>query len=136
LTSLKGRATVISFWAPWCGPCVSEMGILLKLQKSYQGKLQIAVIAVQDSRLNVEQFVKTHAQYNFIFLMDAELGQSLTEIEKLFDLLEGIPVNIFIIFVSVRPTHGGLGCPHSQANVHSINEMIFGLSLMKRAGRR
>jgi thiol-disulfide isomerase/thioredoxin len=95
LAGLKGKETIITFWAPWCGPCVSEMPVFKKLQDAYAGDLQIAAIAVKDSRLNIDAWIAKNPQYGFRFLIDAELGGSPTSIESYFDV-NGIPVNVFV----------------------------------------
>src|SRR5205085_4246935 len=69
-SELKGQPTLITFWAPWCGPCLAEFPILQRLQDGYKGKLKIVAIAVQDSRLNVLEFIKRHPTYKFSFLSD------------------------------------------------------------------
>jgi len=50
LSSLRGKAVVVNFWATWCGPCKIEMPWLVDLQKKYgdQG-LQIVGITKDDS---------------------------------------------------------------------------------------
>ncbi|HVG21731.1 MAG TPA: TlpA disulfide reductase family protein [Blastocatellia bacterium] len=35
---LKGSVLVLDFWATWCGPCISEVPMLNKLQEKYAGK--------------------------------------------------------------------------------------------------
>lgn len=50
LSSLKGKAVLLNFWATWCEPCKIEMPWLIDLQKKYgpQG-LQIVGIAMDDT---------------------------------------------------------------------------------------
>ncbi len=50
LSSLKGKAVLVNFWATWCEPCKIEMPWLVDLQKEYgpQG-LQILGVAMDDS---------------------------------------------------------------------------------------
>jgi cytochrome c biogenesis protein CcmG/thiol:disulfide interchange protein DsbE len=50
LSSLKGKAVLVNFWATWCEPCKVEMPWLVELQKKYgpQG-LQILGVAQDDS---------------------------------------------------------------------------------------
>ncbi|HXU36253.1 MAG TPA: TlpA disulfide reductase family protein [Blastocatellia bacterium] len=35
---LKGSILVLDFWATWCGPCISEVPVLNKLQEKYRDK--------------------------------------------------------------------------------------------------
>ena len=58
LTALKGRPTVVNFWASWCGPCVEEMPALSQLQRDYAGKgIQFVGLGV-DSEKNVQSFLQ------------------------------------------------------------------------------
>ncbi|MDR0506402.1 MAG: TlpA family protein disulfide reductase [Dysgonamonadaceae bacterium] len=38
LSSFKGKAVYIDFWATWCAPCIREIPFLQKLEADYQGK--------------------------------------------------------------------------------------------------
>jgi thiol-disulfide isomerase/thioredoxin len=50
LSSLRGKAVLVNFWATWCEPCKIEMPSLVDLQKKYgpQG-LQIVGVAMDDA---------------------------------------------------------------------------------------
>lgn len=50
LSSLKGKAVLLNFWATWCGPCKIEMPWLVDLQKKYGPRgLQIVGVAMDDA---------------------------------------------------------------------------------------
>jgi thiol-disulfide isomerase/thioredoxin len=56
LSQWKGKALVVNFWAPWCGPCVREMPELSALQKEVAGKnIQVIGIGI-DSPSNLSEF--------------------------------------------------------------------------------
>ena len=38
LSSLRGQAVVVNFWATWCGPCQEELPRLAQIAASYSGK--------------------------------------------------------------------------------------------------
>lgn len=45
LESLRGKITVISFWASWCPPCLKELPVLEKIQNQV-GKDKLEVVAI------------------------------------------------------------------------------------------
>ena len=50
LTSFRGKAVLLNFWATWCGPCKIEMPWLVDLQKKYGSQgLQIVGVAMDDT---------------------------------------------------------------------------------------
>lgn len=55
---LVGKIVVLNLWATWCGPCVSEMPSLEKLQSTLGGE-KLTVVAVsldREGRRAVERF--------------------------------------------------------------------------------
>jgi thiol-disulfide isomerase/thioredoxin len=55
---LKGKVTLITFWATWCGPCRAEIPDLIHLETQYAGKLQVIGISVdEDPAASVKKFV-------------------------------------------------------------------------------
>ncbi|MGC2696081.1 MAG: TlpA disulfide reductase family protein [Candidatus Angelobacter sp.] len=50
ISSLRGKAVLLNFWATWCGPCKIEMPWLVDLQKKYGPEgLQIVGVAMDDA---------------------------------------------------------------------------------------
>jgi len=48
-SEFDGRVMLINFWATWCGPCRTEMPMLVKLQTQYAGRgLAVVGIALDD----------------------------------------------------------------------------------------
>lgn len=45
-----GSAVLVDYWAEWCGPCKMISPILDEVAGTYQGKLQIAKMNVDENR--------------------------------------------------------------------------------------
>jgi thiol-disulfide isomerase/thioredoxin len=95
LPDLIGTPVLIMFWSPWCAPCVDEMRALVKLEPVYRGKLKVAAIGVQDSRLNILTWWKEHPQFDFMLLTDPELPEANSRLSTYFGA-GGIPVNVLV----------------------------------------
>ena len=74
LAVLKGRVTVIDFWATWCPPCVRSLPALQALHRRYAGDSQVSVISVNlDEGEHLERRVRTfmkERRYDFPVLLD------------------------------------------------------------------
>ena len=60
LSSLRGKAVLLNFWATWCGPCKIEMPWFVELQKQYGSEgFQIIGVAMDDaSTEDISAFAK------------------------------------------------------------------------------
>jgi thiol-disulfide isomerase/thioredoxin len=57
--SLRGKVTVINFWATWCGPCRSEIPELIEFQKHYADELVVVGLSIDEgSPADVKKFTK------------------------------------------------------------------------------
>jgi thioredoxin 1 len=66
---------LVDFWASWCTPCKMSEPMINELAHSYDGKIKIA-------KLNVDQNPKTSARYKIMGIPTYILFKSGKEIER------------------------------------------------------
>jgi thiol-disulfide isomerase/thioredoxin len=71
LSSAHGRATLITFWASWCGPCAKEASALERFSRSPAGRGRLVAVDWSDALSGARSFVAKHA-WTFPVLRDAE----------------------------------------------------------------
>lgn len=71
LSSLRGKAVVLNFWAAWCPPCVEEMPSLEALHKKLASKGLVIVAIGSDSAEAVKGFADSSG-YSFIMAADED----------------------------------------------------------------
>lgn len=91
LSSLRGKAVVINFWATWCGPCKIEMPWLVELQKKYGAQgLQIVGITKDDSdEATIAKFTKKMG-VNYTILVGNQ------QVQDLYGGVGGLPTSFFV----------------------------------------
>lgn len=91
LSSLRGKAVVINFWATWCAPCKMEIPWLVELQTKYGSQgLQIVGIAEDDSgKEKIAAFAKEMG-VNYPILQGDE------NIATMYGNVEGLPTTFYI----------------------------------------
>ncbi|MFB3852421.1 MAG: TlpA family protein disulfide reductase [Vicinamibacterales bacterium] len=93
--SFKGKPTLITFWATWCGPCLKEMPTFQKAIDESKGKLRVVAIAMQDQWDNAEGFARQHPEYKFLFLHDPDWEADQSRLSKAFGVT-ALPTNVFV----------------------------------------
>ncbi|MGE5321452.1 MAG: TlpA disulfide reductase family protein [Actinomycetota bacterium] len=91
LSSLRGKAVVVDFWATYCGPCKIEMPWFVELQKKYGPEgLQIVGVAEDDAgEKTISEF--THKMgINYPILLGTE------KVADLYGGLDGLPTTFFL----------------------------------------
>jgi thiol-disulfide isomerase/thioredoxin len=71
LASAHGRATLVVFWASWCGPCVHEAPAIERFSQSAAGRGRVVGVNWSDSLSGARAFVKDHS-WTFPNVRDAE----------------------------------------------------------------
>ena len=71
--SVKGKVTLVDFWATWCGPCVKAMPTLQKLHETYsaQGLSVIGIAIDEQGAKKVGPFLeKSKVKYTYPIAID------------------------------------------------------------------
>ena len=90
LSSLKGKAVVLDFFASWCGPCRDELPSLVALEKRYRGQgVQVVGISLDDSAEPVRKLVREFQVPYPVALGDEKLAER-------YGGILGLPV-VFVI---------------------------------------
>jgi thiol-disulfide isomerase/thioredoxin len=71
LATAHGRATLITFWASWCGPCAREASALERFSQSASGRGRLVAVDWSDGLSGARKFVAQHG-WTFPVLRDAE----------------------------------------------------------------
>ena len=87
-TLSSGPATVVNFWASWCGPCRAEAPVLRGAHEEYGSQVRFIGVAVDDTAADAFDFMESFGITFENYLGD---GQAMREHYGAF----GIPFTVF-----------------------------------------
>jgi thiol-disulfide isomerase/thioredoxin len=89
-SALRGKVTIINFWATWCGPCRIEIPDLIALQNKYRSELQLVGISEDEIPAGqVKQFVVANK-------MNYAVAMTTPEIERMFPGITALPTTYVV----------------------------------------
>jgi thiol-disulfide isomerase/thioredoxin len=88
--ALKGKVTIVNYWATWCPPCRAEIPDLIALQAKYGDDLQIVGVSEDDlTPAEVKRFTVEH-HFNYPVVM------STPELSKIFMGVAALPTSFIL----------------------------------------
>lgn len=60
LSALRGKPTVVNFWATWCVPCQQEHAGLLQVSKLFADRVNFFGVVYQDEPAKIEAWLGRH----------------------------------------------------------------------------
>ncbi|OXA95685.1 alkyl hydroperoxide reductase [Flavobacterium oncorhynchi] len=92
LSSLRGSLVLVNFWASWCGPCIKEQPLLLKLYNTYPDKLSIYSVSM-DTKKTLWQTAITKGKLPWVNVSDLKYWQSPVVGDY---MLQSVPLNFLV----------------------------------------
>jgi thiol-disulfide isomerase/thioredoxin len=91
LSSLKGKAVIVNFWATYCDPCKIEMPWLAELQKKYgpQGFQILGIVMDDPGEKTIVDFTRKMG-VNYPVLVGTE------KVADLYGGIDGLPTTFFL----------------------------------------
>ena len=103
---LRGKVTLVNFWATWCGPCRAEIPDLIRLQERYPDQLQVIGVSEDEGPVQVVESFAAQFGINYPIVM------TTPELDRAFPGVMALPTS-FIVDPELRvvKTHVGLVNP-------------------------
>jgi peroxiredoxin len=90
LSQLRGKPTVINFWATWCPPCRRELPALQAAFDRYGDQIGFVAVDVKESRDQVAPFVR---ELGLTFPIAFDVDGSISNVTY---KVRGIPTTVFV----------------------------------------
>ncbi len=89
LEDLRGKPTIINFWATWCPPCRQELPVLENTFKTYREQINFVAVNLRESSGTVQPFADKMG-LTFPILLDTD-----SAVSQLYQV-RGIPTTLFL----------------------------------------
>ena len=119
--SLRGKVTIVNFWATWCPPCRAEIPDLIALQSKYRDQLQIIGVSQDETGPEVVRRFAAEQRMNYPIVM------STPEIERVFTGIYALPTS-FVIDRNARLVQKHVGLLNA-ATIEGETRLLAGLSV-------
>ena len=119
--SLRGKVTIVNFWATWCAPCRAEIPDLIALQNKYRDQLQIIGVSQDETGPEAVRQFATEQRMNYPIVM------STPELERIFTGIYALPTS-FIIDRNAQIVQKHVGLLNA-ATTEGETRLLAGLSV-------